>query len=58
MAVRKFKPVTAGTRHKIIDTFDVDTTEQPDKTLLSDEKNKGGPHNAGKRTVRYVGGMP
>ena len=35
MAVRKFKPVTAGTRHKIIGTFDEITKSTPEKSLLS-----------------------
>ena len=30
MAVKKFKPVTAGTRHKIIGTFEEITTNKPE----------------------------
>lgn len=56
MAVRKFKPVTAGTRHKIIGTFDEITTNKPEKSLLSPKKSSGGRNNAGKMTVRYIGG--
>ena len=39
MAVKKFKPVTPGTRHKIIGTFDEITTNKPEKSLLSPQKN-------------------
>lgn len=38
MAVRKFKPVTPGTRHKIIGTFDEITTNVPEKSLVSVKK--------------------
>ena len=56
MAVRKFKPVTAGTRHKIIGTFDEITTNVPEKSLVSVKKSSGGRNNTGKMTVRYIGG--
>ena len=56
MAVRKFKPITPGTRHKIIGTFDDVTTSTPEKSLLSPLKSSGGRNNTGKMTVRYHGG--
>ena len=56
MAVRKFKPVTPGTRHKIIGTFDEVTTSKPEKSLLAPKKSTGGRNNSGKMTVRYIGG--
>ena len=56
MAVRKFKPVTPGTRHKIIGTFDEVTTSKPEKSLLEAKKSTGGRNNSGKMTVRYIGG--
>ncbi|MBO7219858.1 MAG: 50S ribosomal protein L2 [Alistipes sp.] len=56
MAVRKFKPVTPGTRHKIIGTFDEITTNKPEKSLLCAKKSTGGRNNSGKMTVRYIGG--
>ena len=56
MAVRKFKPVTPGTRHKIIGTFDEVTTNKPEKSLLEPKKSTGGRNNSGKMTVRYIGG--
>ena len=56
MAVRKFKPVTPGTRHKIIGTFDEVTTSKPEKSLLEAKKSTGGRNNSGQMTVRYIGG--
>ena len=56
MAVRKFKPVTAGTRHKIIGTYEEITRTAPEKSLLSPKKSSGGRNNTGKMTVRYIGG--
>lgn len=56
MAVRKFKPVTPGTRHKIAGTFDDVTTNVPEKSLLEPKKSSGGRNNSGKMTVRYIGG--
>ena len=56
MAVRKFKPVTPGTRHKIIGSFDEVTTNKPEKSLLEAKKSTGGRNNSGKMTVRYIGG--
>ena len=56
MAVRKFKPVTPGQRHKITGTFDDVTTSAPEKSLLSPLKSSGGRNNTGKMTVRYRGG--
>ena len=34
MAVRKFKPVTPGQRHKVALTFDTITKSKPEKSLL------------------------
>ena len=56
MAVRKFNPMTPGTRHKIAGTFDDVTAAKPEKSLLSPLKSTGGRNNDGKMTVRYIGG--
>ncbi len=56
MALRKFKPVTPGTRHKVIGTFDDITSTSPEKSLLVPLKSTGGRNNSGKMTVRYIGG--
>lgn len=56
MGVRKFKPVTPGTRHKIIGTFDDITTSTPEKSLLAPMSKSGGRNHRGKMTMRYIGG--
>lgn len=56
MAVKKFRPITPGTRHKIAGTFDDVTTDKPEKSLLSPQKSSGGRNNSGRMTVRYRGG--
>lgn len=39
MAVKKFKPMTPGTRHKVIGTFDDITSSTPEKSLLTPLKS-------------------
>jgi large subunit ribosomal protein L2 len=56
MAVKKFRPVTPGQRHKIASTFDTITTSTPEKSLLVPVKRSGGRNNSGKMTMRYIGG--
>ena len=56
MAVRKFKPVTPGTRNKVISAFDEITCTTPEKSLLKPLKRSGGRNNQGKMTMRYIGG--
>jgi large subunit ribosomal protein L2 len=56
MAVRKFKPVTPGQRHKIISTYEEVTTNVPEKSLVRPIKKSGGRNNSGKMTVRQIGG--
>ena len=56
MAVRKLKPVTAGTRHRIIGTFEEITASVPEKSLVRGKCSTGGRNNDGKRVVRYRGG--
>ncbi len=56
MAVRKFKPATPGTRHKIISAFDDITCATPEKSLLAPIRKTGGRNAQGKMTMRYIGG--
>ena len=56
MAVRKFKPVTPGTRNKVISAFNEITCTTPEKSLLKPLKRSGGRNNQGKMTMRYIGG--
>lgn len=56
MAIRKFKPVTPGTRHKSISAFDEITCSTPEKSLLEPIRKSGGRNGQGKMTMRYIGG--
>ena len=56
MSVKKFKPVTPGTRHRIGNTYDEVTTNKPEKSLIASKKRTGGRNHSGKMTMRYRGG--
>ena len=56
MAVRKFKPVTPGQRHKIAGVFDTITESTPEKSLLEPIKKTGGRNSVGRMTMRYICG--
>ena len=56
MALKKFNPVTPGTRHKIASDFAEITTNKPEKSLTVGLKKSGGRNNTGKMTMRYIGG--
>lgn len=56
MAVRKLKPMTAGSRHRMAPSFDDITESRPEKSLVSIIKKSGGRNNKGRMTMRYIGG--
>ncbi len=56
MPVVKLKPTTAGTRHKIKNTYAEITTNEPEKSLLMPVRKSGGRNQTGKMTMRYIGG--
>ena len=56
MALKKYKPVTPGQRHKVAITFDEITTSRPEKSLLLKKKRTGGRNDTGKMTIENVGG--
>jgi len=56
MGLKKFKPVTAGTRLRIGNTYEELTTDTPEKSLLAPYKSTGGRNNQGHRSMRYIGG--
>ncbi|HEX4852246.1 MAG TPA: 50S ribosomal protein L2 [Puia sp.] len=56
MALKKYKPVTAGTRWRIGNAYAELTTDQPEKTLLEKAKATGGRNAQGRRAMRYIGG--
>jgi large subunit ribosomal protein L2 len=57
MAVKRFNPITPGTRFKVAVTFkELTTGNNPEKSLLSSAKKSGGRNQSGKMTMRYMGG--
>ncbi|MBX9783080.1 MAG: 50S ribosomal protein L2 [Chitinophagaceae bacterium] len=56
MALKKYKPVTAGTRWRIGNAYAELTTDQPEKSLLEKVKSTGGRNAQGRRSMRYIGG--
>ena len=56
MALKKYKPMTAGTRWRIGNAYAEITTDTPEKTLLEKVKSTGGRNVQGRRAMRYIGG--
>ncbi|MFN4315202.1 MAG: 50S ribosomal protein L2 [Chitinophagaceae bacterium] len=56
MALRKFKPVTAGTRWRIGNAYAEVTTNTPEKSLVEPKKSTGGRNSSGHLSMRYRGG--
>ncbi|MEC9302927.1 MAG: 50S ribosomal protein L2 [Bacteroidota bacterium] len=56
MALKKFRPITPGQRHKVALTFDSITRSKPEKSLLVKKKRTGGRNDTGKMTIENVGG--
>jgi large subunit ribosomal protein L2 len=56
MALKKLKPVTAGTRHRLAPSFDDITASKPEKSLVTTVKKSGGRNSKGRMTMRYIGG--
>ena len=56
MALRKYKPTTAGTRWRIGNAYAEITTNVPEKSLLEAQKNTAGRNSQGRRSMRYMGG--
>src|SRR5215203_2577631 len=56
MALKKLRPITAGTRHRLSPGFDDITERVPEKSLVTTIKKTGGRNNQGRMTMRYIGG--
>ncbi len=56
MALRKYKPITAGTRWRIGNAYAEVTTDKPEKSLLAPLSGTGGRNAQGRRSMRYIGG--
>ncbi len=56
MALKKYNPITPGTRFKVGVSRDEITTDTPERSLLSSIKKSGGRNSSGKMTMRQIGG--
>ena len=56
MAVKKYKPVTPGTRDMTGYTFEEITKSTPERSLLVSRQSRGGRNAQGRVTVRHRGG--
>jgi large subunit ribosomal protein L2 len=56
MSLKKYRPITPGTRFRVGPSFEEITTSTPEKSLMVSIKKSGGRNNTGKMTMRYIGG--
>ena len=56
MAMKSFKPTSAGMRHKNVADFSVLTKKKPEKSLLEPIRKTGGRNAYGRITTRHIGG--
>src|SRR3982074_3209630 len=56
MALKKYKPITAGTRWRIGNAYAEITSDTPEKSLLEKVKSTAGRNFQGRRAMRYMGG--
>jgi large subunit ribosomal protein L2 len=56
MPIKKFKPMTAGTRFRAVNDFDEITKSEPERTLTEPVKKTGGRGTHGRITSRRRGG--
>ena len=56
MALKKYKPITAGTRWRIGNAYAEITSDTPEKSLLEKKSITAGRNIQGRRSMRYRGG--
>jgi large subunit ribosomal protein L2 len=56
MPVKKYNPITPGTRFRIGNAYSEITTDTPEKSLIAKSEKSGGRNNQGRRTMRQIGG--
>ena len=56
MAIKKLRPMTAGTRFMSKSSFEEITKDTPEKSLTVSLKKSGGRNNKGRITTRFIGG--
>ena len=56
MAIKSYKPTSAGSRHQTCSTFEEITSTTPEKSLLVSQTKSGGRNSFGRLTSRHIGG--
>jgi large subunit ribosomal protein L2 len=56
MAVKEYKPTSAGRRFMSVSSFEEITKDKPEKSLVRSVKKTGGRNNLGRITTRHIGG--
>jgi large subunit ribosomal protein L2 len=56
MAIKSYKPTSAGRRHQTCSTFEEITSSTPEKSLLVSQTKSGGRNSLGRLTSRHIGG--
>jgi large subunit ribosomal protein L2 len=56
MAIKSYKPTSAGRRHQTCSTFEEITSTTPEKSLLVSQTKSGGRNSLGRLTSRHIGG--
>ena len=56
MAVKRYKPTSAARRLMTVHEYGEISKQKPERSLLEDQRKSGGRNNAGRITVRHIGG--
>ena len=56
MAIKSYKPTSAGRRQQTCSSFEEITSTKPEKSLLTNLKKSGGRNSSGRITSRHIGG--
>ncbi len=56
MAVKRYKPTSPARRLMTVPSYGELSGDKPERSLLQDQRKSGGRNNAGKITVRHIGG--
>ena len=56
MAVKRYKPTSAARRLMTVPLYGEISKAKPERALLQDQRKSGGRNNAGRITVRHIGG--
>ena len=56
MPIKKYNPITPGTRTRVGNAYSEVTTQKPEKSLTVGKSKSGGRNHDGKMTMRHIGG--